>query len=393
LYNSSLTDWELSISKTSLSEGNYTYFSTATDTNSNSNTTETRSLTVALPSVNLTLVSPTGNYNVTEYEFFNVVFNLSCSGADCGEINVSLDPINDIILNGYFETGDFTSWTNDNGVITSDDAHTGTYSLDVQRYIADYTTITQDFSATSEGTQLCAWVKGDVEGGDTDNIQLSIKNAGGYTLLHSYTGDSYADWTQTCYDITGQQPVTGIKIYGWNDIADVSTMLIDDICIADAEGVCVGGSSSKSGLVNTTVGATPFYTTSSNPQNISLNTGESQLVTFAVNASGGNSTTVHDFFGFANVTSNMAINDLSEHVNITIVENTQDLTPPYVAFVNPLNENYSQINYLIVNITNSSDAVYTWWNNGTTNLTYSTPVTLSNLGVEVILLLLMQMIV
>ncbi|MBD3253218.1 DUF2341 domain-containing protein [Candidatus Pacearchaeota archaeon] len=69
-------------------------------------------------------------------------------------------------------------------------------------------------------------------------------------------------------------------------------------------------------IVNTTIGAEPFYTNVSNPYNLSLSKDESQVVVFWVNAtfSRGN----YDFFAYANLTNNMSIFNITEKWNVTI---------------------------------------------------------------------------
>jgi len=52
-----------------------------------------------------------------------------------------------------------------------------------------------------------------------------------------------------------------------------------------------------------------------------------------------------------------------------------DITPPYVAFVSPENKTYNS-SVINLNLINSSDAILTWWNNGTSNLSYFSPVNL-----------------
>lgn len=58
----------------------------------------------------------------------------------------------------------------------------------------------------------------------------------------------------------------------------------------------------------------------------------------------------------------------SENREYTVLE---DLIPPYVAFISPLNNSIQGTSEILLNITNSSDAVDTWWYNTTTNLSYS----------------------
>jgi len=45
------------------------------------------------PVVNISLIFPTTNISVYKNKFFNFTVNVSCSKADCGEVNVSLDPV------------------------------------------------------------------------------------------------------------------------------------------------------------------------------------------------------------------------------------------------------------------------------------------------------------
>lgn len=74
------------------------------------------------------------------------------------------------------------------------------------------------------------------------------------------------------------------------------------------------------GLISTTTGAIPFYTNSTNPLTTSsLNSGQSELITFWVNAT-GNIDNVYEFFAFANVTSDLTISNISSYWNVTIIE-------------------------------------------------------------------------
>ncbi|MFC1769168.1 hypothetical protein ACFLZX_05380 [Nanoarchaeota archaeon] len=90
----------------------------------------------------------------------------------------------------------------------------------------------------------------------------------------------------------------------------------------------------KSGAVSTTVGATPFYTTSQNPQNCTiLRMGDQCLTTWLVNTTGVLNT-IHTFFVIYNMTSNQAyVNDTeSTRINITITAN--DTSNPSILSAN-----------------------------------------------------------
>jgi len=97
----------------------------------------------------------------------------------------------------------------------------------------------------------------------------------------------------------------------------------------------------KSGLINTTEGATPFYTNAtSNPLTTnSLSEGQSQTITFWVNATGDLNTT-HTFFAFANLTSNLSISNFTGEWNVSIVGEPQDTTAPTISIISPTNITY-----------------------------------------------------
>jgi len=73
----------------------------------------------------------------------------------------------------------------------------------------------------------------------------------------------------------------------------------------------------KGRLISNITGDTPFYTTEINPRNISLSKDESVVITWSVNAT-GKPDIIYDFFVFANLTSDQAVNNESFHFNVTI---------------------------------------------------------------------------
>jgi hypothetical protein len=73
----------------------------------------------------------------------------------------------------------------------------------------------------------------------------------------------------------------------------------------------------------------------------------------------------YTFIAYANDSSN----NLNE-TSVTFVVDVETI-PPYVAWVSPTNTTYELFSLVNVNITNSSDAVYTWYYNGTANTTYT----------------------
>lgn len=131
----------------------------------------------------------------------------------------------------------------------------------------------------------------------------------------------------------------------------------DDYGIYEAYGDCTQvyvvvdyTPTSGKGLINTTAGATPFYTNAtSNPNTtIPLSAGESQLVTFWVNATGDVDST-YEFFAYANLTKDLSISNRSGSWNVTIVE-APDNTPPIITIIQPFNTTYDN-NSIAFNIT------------------------------------------
>ena len=84
----------------------------------------------------------------------------------------------------------------------------------------------------------------------------------------------------------------------------------------------------KSGLIPVGSG-TPFYTNAStNPLTTpSLNEGQSEIITFWINAT-GNVNITHEFFAFANLTSYLDISNITDKWNVTIVEEEEDTEYP-----------------------------------------------------------------
>ena len=119
------------------------------------------------------------------------------------------------------------------------------------------------------------------------------------------------------------------------------------------------------GLISTTPGTTPFYTNkSSNPFNISLNQGESQLVTFWVNATGEYDAS-YDFFAYANVTSNLSIGAITETLNLTIISNPILISNSVQSPESPTNYvGTYQFNITVSDYDGDYDTVYFSWNSG-----------------------------
>lgn len=120
---------------------------------------------------------------------------------------------------------------------------------------------------------------------------------------------------------------------GTNSLINLSTRRGD--------GLVVITYSSGKGTVNTTTGATPFYANNTNPYSLSLSQGQSQVITWTVNATGtGNYT----FFVYANLTSDLSIGNQTNYWNVSIVSFAVDNEPPIVSISNPISNSGQETN-------------------------------------------------
>ncbi|MBD3249198.1 DUF2341 domain-containing protein [Candidatus Woesearchaeota archaeon] len=129
---------------------------------------------------------------------------------------------------------------------------------------------------------------------------------------------------------------------------------------------------SKSGLISTEIGETPFYTTTDNPYQVDLDSGESQLVTWEVNATGLYSI-VHEFFAYASLDDNLYILNESERINITIT----DQEDPSVELESPADEKVLTVTFetFVCNVSDnyglSNITLMVWDSEGNVEYSYS----------------------
>ncbi|MBT7497566.1 PQQ-binding-like beta-propeller repeat protein, partial [Candidatus Woesearchaeota archaeon] len=89
-------------------------------------------------------------------------------------------------------------------------------------------------------------------------------------------------------------------------------------------------------LVHVGSNVTLYTNKSNNPSTISLNSGESELVVFYVNATGNNMST-YEIFGIVNLTDSLNINSQTSKINVTILT-VVDTILPNVTLSLPVNE-------------------------------------------------------
>jgi hypothetical protein len=260
----------------------------ANDTVGKSTTTDPNlffNITGSQPEINVSLVSPNSDVNFTTNEFTNFSVNVSCTGVGCGAIQVSLDPIN-----GCTPSAELNS------------------------------------SCTSSCNSLVSSFSG------TDWYYTPLVGCTPTSPLTLVAGkDSYCDilagaGTGDC----GLRILDGPSIYycpgyernGNTSVASGNCSCVSGSCgdtsaLFDLTDQFFAGTNTKSGLVSMNSNSTPFWTNTSNPFNITLTNGGSELVTWYVNATGTINTT-HEFFAYANLTEALAASGQSATINITI---------------------------------------------------------------------------
>jgi parallel beta-helix repeat protein len=310
----------------------------------------------SLPSVGIDLVYPEGNQTVNQNLFFHVTTNVSCLGpGDCGNIDVSLDPLPDQCTN-------YTSVNWDQFSVYSPYSTCGcTNSLTPGWY-----RMTGTYHAIPTQQSYTPYVCDTHAPGFLD---YSYPTGLGETT----TGNICYHWSGSTCEWTSYSEITmcpGYYVYYLTPspgccMHPCTTDLVPDPIVE------------KTGLVSTNPGDLPFYTSGSNPQAISLNSGQSGLVTFLVNA-----TTLpwnFSFFAYANLSSYPSVSDRTGNWTVGVVP------APGVSFVDlpPFIKASGQTEEVLINISadnflGAPDSVTlerVWWNNGTKNLTYSGPVT------------------
>ena len=306
------------------------------------------------PEINLSLVSPVIPKNVSTGSLFNMIFNLTCSGANCGLINVFLDPQpTGSLTNGLIPT-EFGSAIDGTGAIygcqgftsgadkaTDGDITTGyawwdgfsytdsgvVFSLPSNYSIAQINTIYR--TSDSPCNCWCAGMPSVIRIEVYDYATSNWITPAGMSNINSGSENTW-------YNETATTPVSSDKV---RVVAQDNGASLMEIEVYGSTG---GG---PKGLVNISLGAIPFYTPT-NPINVSLNSGQSQLVTFSVTANGANSSTPYAFFGFANVSATPTVGSISNQVNVTIVYQINPLTIVYPSATTYL-YNVNSLNYTL----------------------------------------------
>ena len=376
LTNSSTVEAGDNFTSVSSSEGENTWFVYCNDS-SNNIAQDSVTFTKNIPTISLSLITPTTDTNVTQNETFTFSVDVGCNNADCGEINVSLDPIDYSDLSCNVDGSSSSSavacsgQNEDSTDATSDSCTDGssTEYMWVENIYVDKTEVAIDDTVTVT-CEICCY------SGST-----------GWGIAYNNGSSWEMQSTGTCTDGSGVSACTDLENFS-------KTVEVDDIegdhsfrCLQKWSGAptntCNSGTyddnddinitvaeSGKSGLISTVVGDTPFYTNGSNPVTINLNNSTSTTITWTVNATGDINTT-HEFFVYANKTADDSINNETTHINLTIVDYAVS-TPPTISISTPTTDLFSNLVSLNINFTASdTDLDSCWYSNDSmqTNIT------------------------
>ena len=432
------------------------------------------------PNIALTLISPTGNINASQYQMFQVSVNVSCSNTDCGEINVSLDPTTTIYnftscgasgRSGPNQTQCNTNYTGTplaglvgvvSGIQNFTVPYAGSYSIEVAGAAGGCANggrgakMYGEFSLSS-GTILYVLVgqKGGCVGYGGGGGGSFVANGSSYAAASPLivAGGGGGDSSSSSTGLNGTDAINGTDGRGTTGTKGVNgtggtagtgsykgcggggfygnATGTSSYCSSGAgfifggsggtsstngaggfgggggngwyggggaggysgggggysDGYAGGGGGSynlgtnqsntngsnsadgyvkityigltKGGLISTNTSATPFYTTTRNPYNLTLNNGQSQIISFDVNATGaiGNNYT---FFVYVNKTSDLSIGSSTPSWNVSITAYT-GLGYPAINIVYPVNNSNYTSNISALNFSISGQNITDCW--------------------------------
>ncbi len=300
--------------------------------------------------VNMELVYPLGDVNVTQNRWFNVTVNVGCVGASCGVVNVSLDPSYSVTLtagniseDGEVKFDGESTYTRTTGTVLIKIG----YPSDDYNYYRSYiefntSSIPDSATITAVVLNISSTQQGALSPTTVYNMSNRPLATGNNPALYSDLGDGavYASWDagdicsgsppETCWHNHTLSPQASTDLQAllsadWFAIGLTGEEILEDehtdISTVESAGdpqLTVTYTHGK-GLINTTEGATPFYTNmSTNPYGTaSLDAGDSELLTFWVNATGGTDT-AWEFYVYTNQSSNPSIGNETVHWSVTI---------------------------------------------------------------------------
>jgi len=247
----------------------------------------------------LKLLTPAGNINVTQHNSFWVTLNITCIKRDCGNITVSLDPMQrcdcegthacSVCGNIFLNTT--PAWNYDDGTLFG---------------VGDLCYSTADFIT--------------IYGSINDNMCTNTYNLNGSDAdcaLYTENGGSSA-YVCPSYDRL-LKPVTIVDCISSGNTSNYSQP-INTVFNFSSDYFTGNNSKGTRGLISTNTSATPFYTNqTSNPYTILLSKNTSQIVKFWINAT-GQINTIWNFFAEAKDTNifGIELSAKTPYWNVTI---------------------------------------------------------------------------
>ncbi len=378
---------------TALSVGTYWLNISANDSVNNINSDIMFVNVTPRSSIGLSLITPTGDMNVKQNEFFQVQVNVSCTNANCEEINVSLDPAEAAEYFDDFESN-FGHWATHTGIncpaseawgkrgSSTSSSGTGPQSGGVGGAGTNFMYVeTSSGSCYDSGDIALVYFNETIDydasqnekvefyfhayGSNIDDLYLEENSSGSWSKLWEMHNINVNVWNFTSVDLSSLSGSGTLRFnYTRTSIGYQSDISLDRINVTSS-------SSGKTGLISTAPGTISFYTNVTNPYNITLGEDQSEIITWWVNATGAVENSF-EFFVYANKTSERSINDITQTWSVTIVSET---ISPLIDFILPTPPQGTKTTNttLEVNVSiiepNLEEVIYNW--NGTSYTVYN----------------------
>ncbi len=378
-----------------LPAGNYTWNILATDVEDNSAFlgVTNRTITVTAASLLVDYLNFLNPFEIRQNSTKALYVNVSCIGSDCMDVNTTLLYWNTASPISYFEdyeTGTYGNWSADNGggasgctwILDQGGTPSGNTGPNVDNTLGTasgwYLYVENSGSGTTppwfcDGTDSEATLNSSTfeAGSFSTNVSFWYHMFGanmGTLSLDVYNGTWNNEWS-----LTGAQQAAQGNAY-LNANVDLSSYS-GNIKIRfryDWGGGFAGDVAIDDIQINTlfysgyeaipTVSSLPFWiNASSNPDTISLNAGESQLLTYYINATGSIGSSYSSYFESL-LNSVMGYNSNGSFFNISIV----DSSPPNGNKVSPLNNTFTDNTSVVFRGTTTSSfglkdaTLYVW---------------------------------
>ncbi|GEM_PF-4662906 len=264
----------------------------------------------------------TSSLNFTQYDWFEVVVNVSCLGPiDCGAVDVSLDPEASVNLTASNVSADVkygspTTGPNGGGqiqwVVPTDIAH---------KRITNATLCFHNRDSESSQFLKQMWLINESDVWD-ESSSASTLNSQQKILGINESSSCGTAGCISCHNVTALMQKAAdlgyVNVTFRIEAADTQISTINSVTDHDGlepgtywvfddreQSQHLGGPmlnisySPTKGLISNVTGAAPFYTNDSNPRQINLTVNQSQLVSFWVN---GTTPGTYSFFAYANRT-------------------------------------------------------------------------------------------